>query len=501
MADNSRAMVIDARVNSLAGAHGIARSVIKLAAHLPPGDDGLALRVLVNAGRPQLFPLAQLPAHADVISTDIPLFAAHRSWSLARLLRAAGAAVLWVPHPLFTPVIRPCPLVVTLHDCILETDAAFAGGWHRQAGQRLATALALRRAAATTAPSWASVAEIRHHYPSAPRLTMVPNGIEPGPFSAVEGTAVAAARQRYRLPAQFVLAVGARRPHKNHEILIRALDALPAQVSLVIAGYPDPAFRDPLPGLISALGLASRVVLLPEVDETLLPAVYRAASAFACPSLVEGYGLPVLEAMAAGVPVVASDIPALAEVAGSAAVLVPPGDAAAWAAALRAVLAGPPASAARAAAAAAAVSGAGWERGAAVLHALLAAVAAGRGPGPAAPGPAAGGTGTRAALGNRAAGRRRRGAHQLNDPSSRIIAGSSSARMRVASRIRATLMPAPSSLSRPTLDVPRAMKTMASSPAAVVTIPPVRSRPIATAAVVSRPRACSSAMRLRRKTW
>ena len=105
----------------------------------------------------------------------------------------------------------------------------------------------------------------------------------------------------------------------------------------MIVGAVDPRFRDPLPSLITDLGLLSRVRLLPDVPDEWLPAVYRAASVFAFPSLAEGYGLPVLEAMAAGVPVVASDIPALAEVAGSGALLVPPRDVAGWASALAAV--------------------------------------------------------------------------------------------------------------------------------------------------------------------
>ncbi len=97
-----------------------------------------------------------------------------------------------------------------------------------------------------------------------------------------------------------------------------------------------------MPGLIAGLGLQSRVRLVPNVADEWLPAVYQAASVFAFPSLAEGYGLPVLEAMAAGVPVVMSDIGVLAE------------DGRAVAAA------------------------AGWEHGAAALSGLLAAVADGR---------------------------------------------------------------------------------------------------------------------------
>jgi glycosyltransferase involved in cell wall biosynthesis len=377
MASGRRSILIDARVNGLPGAHGIARSVMKLAAHMGQGDDGLILQVLVNPSRTQLFPLSELPAHAEVIGTGVTLGAVHRCRELARLIRASGAAVLYSPYPTFTPIIRPCPLVVTIHDCTIERDLGFAGGWHRQAGLKLATRTVLRRAAATTAPSRASLAEIRQHYPSAPRPTLVPNGVDSGQFAAVPAAAVAAARDRYQLPGKFILTVGAHRPHKNHGILVRALTALPADVSLVIVGYFDSSFPDPLPRLIAELGLESRVRLVPEVADELLPAVYRAASVFAFPSLAEGYGLPVLEAMASGVPVVASDIPALSEIAGPAAVLVPPDDVAGWATAMAEILADPAVSARLSAAGAVAAAAVSWERGGTALRGLLSAVATG----------------------------------------------------------------------------------------------------------------------------
>lgn len=384
-----RSILVDARVNAFPGAHGIARSVMQLAAHMPRPAGGLALRVLVNGGREQIFPLSWLPGHADVIDTDITLGAVHRCRELARLIRAAGAAVLYVPYPTFTPFIRPCPIVVTIHDCTIESDVGFAGSRARQAGLKLATRTVLRRAAATTAPTRASLAEIRQHYPSAPRPTLVPNGVDARPFAAVTPGAVAAARARYQLPRRFILTVGAHRPHKNHAILVRALAALPADVSLVIVGYFDPSFPDPLPGLVAELGLESRVRLIPGVAEESLPAVYRASSVFAFPSLAEGFGLPVLEAMASGVPVVASDIPSLAEVSGSAAMLVPPGDVTAWVSALAAMLGSAAVSARFSAAGVSAAAGAGWAGGAAALSALLSSVASGRPAAPATAGTAA----------------------------------------------------------------------------------------------------------------
>jgi glycosyltransferase involved in cell wall biosynthesis len=375
MGRHGRSILIDARVNAVAGGHGLARSVMKLTAHMTEPEDGLALRVLVDSGRSQTFPLEELPAHADVIDTRITAYGLHRCRELAGLIRAVDAAVLHVPYPTFTPLIRPCPFVVTHHDCTIEADARFAGNRLRQAAMKTVTGQVLRRAAAVTAPSRASIADIARHYPSAPRAALVPNGVDVRQFGQVTADEVARARDRYRLPERFVLAVGAHRPHKNHEVLVRALAAVPENIALVLVGRPDPGFRDRLPDLIAALGLGSRVTLLPEVADGLLPAVYRAASVFAFPSLAEGYGLPVLEAMAAGVPVVLSDIPVLAEVSGGAALRVPPQDVAAWATALTAVLGDPALSRGLVAAGRAVAAASGWEHGASALLTLLSTVA------------------------------------------------------------------------------------------------------------------------------
>ncbi len=194
----------------------------------------------------------------------------------------------------------------------------------------------------------------------------------------VSAADVMAARDRYQLPDTFILTVGAHRPHKNHEVLVRALAAIPGAVPLVVVDGIDPGFADPLPGLIAGLGLTSRVRLVPNVADEWLPAVYHAASVFAFPSLAEGYGLPVLEAMAAGTPVVMSDIDVLAEVAGPAARMVAPHDVAGWAAALTAVLSDVALAKQLTEDGRAVAAAAGWEHGAAALSGLLAAVADGR---------------------------------------------------------------------------------------------------------------------------
>jgi glycosyltransferase involved in cell wall biosynthesis len=335
-----RSIVIDARVNGMPGAHGLARSVVRLAEHLGSSTEELTVRILVNKSREQLFSLNRLAEQAELVDTHITLGAVHRAGELARLLRHLDAAVLYSPYPLHRPVLCPCPVVVTVHDCTIERSARFAGGLLRQVAMGAAARAVLNRASAVTTPTLASLADVRKYYPRASNLTVIPNGVDTEPFANVGAREMAAARARYDLPERFILAVGAHRPHKNYEVLLRAMPDIPPDYSLVIVGYLDPRFPQPVPGLIAGLGLEQRVRLLPSVADELLPAVFSAASVLALPSLAEGYGLPALEAMAAGVPVVASAISVFEEVCSSAALLVPPHDACAWASALTTVIGG-----------------------------------------------------------------------------------------------------------------------------------------------------------------
>jgi glycosyltransferase involved in cell wall biosynthesis len=150
-----------------------------------------------------------------------------------------------------------------------------------------------------------------------------------------------ALRERYGIGEwPFVLAVGTVQPRKNYERLIRALNALPADLSetrLVIAGgkgwLDAPIYR-----VVSELGLSDRVLFTGFLDDALLPALYKAARCLAFPSLYEGFGLPILEAMACGTPVVTSAASSMTEVAGDAALLIDPLDVEALQAALFSLL-------------------------------------------------------------------------------------------------------------------------------------------------------------------
>lgn len=163
-----------------------------------------------------------------------------------------------------------------------------------------------------------------YHTPAG-KISVLYSGVE-SRFARIDDQAVlGAVRERYRLgDGPYILSVGTVQPRKNYERLVEAFVRLErADIKLVIAGGKG-WLDNPLYERIDALKLRDRVVMAGFVDDADLPALYSGAHVFAFPSLYEGFGLPPLEAMACGVPVVSSNTSSLPEVVGDAALCVDP---------------------------------------------------------------------------------------------------------------------------------------------------------------------------------
>jgi glycosyltransferase involved in cell wall biosynthesis len=171
--------------------------------------------------------------------------------------------------------------------------------------------------------------DIIHHYGISPEKIMVGYlAVNRDRFYPIGGEDIVPIKTKYKLPEHYILYAAALLPHKNHTRLLQAFkeihDIIP-EMTLVFTGAWERG-HDETMSSISALGLQDAVIMLGWLPFEDIPAVYRGSELVVYPTLHEGFGLPLLEAMASGVPVVCSRIEPLIEIAGDAALLVDPHD-------------------------------------------------------------------------------------------------------------------------------------------------------------------------------
>jgi len=283
--------------------------------------------------------LAAVAPDTDVVSAPAPAGLLHRLWSVGspepRVERWTGAVDLVHALNYVAPPAR-APVVVTVHDVTFLRYPQLCTPTTLRYGSLLRRAL--DRGAVVHTPSRYVAEEVRAELGvAAERVVPIHLGIPPTPpGEARRGTELAGG-------ARYVLAIGTIEPRKNLPTLVRAFTevaAADADVRLVVAG-PDGWDRAAFDAAITASPVRDRITRLPYVRQQARADLLAGATVFAYPSVYEGFGFPPLEAMRAGVPVVASDAGSLPEVLGDAARLVDPADDGAIAAALTKVLADP----------------------------------------------------------------------------------------------------------------------------------------------------------------
>lgn len=257
-----------------------------------------------------------------------------------------GGDAVHAPTPLAPPRkpvagrYRAGTLAITVHDTVPwshpHTLTKRGVNWHRSMIAR-----AMRRADVVVVPTKSVADELAGQVSGAAELRVIAHGVTEVFTAAELGVDV----PHLELPERYVLAVGTLEPRKGLDVLIDAMARMhradPGAPDLLLVGQPGWGGLDPF-DLAERHGLPSGAVrVLGRLPDLELAAVLRRAAVLAAPSHAEGFGLPLLEAMATGVPVVHSDAPALVEVAGGAGVVVPRGDAGALSGALSGVLADP----------------------------------------------------------------------------------------------------------------------------------------------------------------
>ncbi|MGH3937633.1 MAG: glycosyltransferase family 4 protein [Pseudonocardiaceae bacterium] len=308
---------------------GIGRYTAALLAELATRPD-VDVTVTAFTARGQTALRAAVPSGVRVRGGPVPARALRASWRRCGWppveLLAGGTEVLHATNFVLPPS-RRAHGVVTIHDLAFLDRPDDLARQQRDLPGLVRSSVA--RAAVICTPSAAVAQQVARRLDiSAERIVVTPLGVDREWLSAAPPTL--GLRTKLKLPQHYLLFVGATQPRKGLDVLLDAHAARPDLPPLVLAG---PAGWGPPPTA------GTRVHTVGYLDDADLRCVVAGAMALVLPSRDEGFGLPVLEAMATGVPVVCSDVPALREVACGLATLVPPGNQAALAAALCSVLA------------------------------------------------------------------------------------------------------------------------------------------------------------------
>ncbi len=303
--------------------------------------------------------IAAALAAVDDERTVIGWTAAHRDLSPARIRGVRGPKTLPLPRrgliaawdigsgpvprgadlvhapTMLVPPRRRKPLVVTIHDAVPwthpETLTPRGASWHRRVGERVA-----KQADAIVVPSQAVVDQLVEFIDIGAKTSVIGLGVsrdlDPPADADIRAT-------RLDLPETYLLSVATLEPRKGLDVLLAALANPSApKVPLLVVGQPGWGGVD-LAKEASRLGLpADRVRVMGRLSDVDLAVTFARAGVLVAPSRSEGFGIPVLEAMAAGTPVIHSDAPALVEVAGGAGVVVPVGESRLLAEAIRGVI-------------------------------------------------------------------------------------------------------------------------------------------------------------------
>jgi len=262
--------------------------------------------------------------------------------SVPRASHRWGADLLHTPY-WASPCFSPIPTVVTIHDLIPAILPAYRGGILGRAYNAL-VAYSARRASWALTDSWAARRDILQHLHLAPeRVTAIHLAAQKGFAPVRDSTVLEQVRLKYDLPPRYLLSgLGGFDVRKNVSGILRAFASLEMdEIRLVVAGQlpkeDSPFFPNP-ERMAAELGIRDRVCFTGWIDEEDKPALYSGAVAFLFPSLYEGFGLPPLEAMSCGTPVITSDRSALPEVVGPGGICIDPENTAALTHAMRSLL-------------------------------------------------------------------------------------------------------------------------------------------------------------------
>lgn len=304
---------------------GIGTYIRNLLRYLGPADPGTEYGLICRPADRQALS-AMAPNYTAIVDRSQP-YSVREQFSIPAALLRHSARLFHAPHYVLPPLV-PCRSVVTIHDCIHLMFPEYLPHRLAHGYAKASLWLAAHRAARVLTVSETSKQDIvRHCGVAAEKVSVIYNAIDEQFLQEPAADEVRKTRERYQLDGPFVLYVGNIKPHKNLERLIEAFHLVRLEgferLKLLIIG--DQISKYPrLRRAVDRHKLHKHVRFLGFVPNDTLASLYRLATVFAFPSLYEGFGLPPLEAMASGTPVVASRSSSLPEVLGDAALFVDP---------------------------------------------------------------------------------------------------------------------------------------------------------------------------------
>jgi glycosyltransferase involved in cell wall biosynthesis len=307
--------------------YGIGTYVRNLLRHLSRVDQTTDYVVLCHDA--DCDAISELGPNFRAVVESSPGYSVREQITVPRDLRRERANLFHTPHYVLPP-LTPCKSVVTIHDCIHLRFPQYLPNRLGYAYARSFLWTATHRSSRVITVSEASKRDILAYFNVPPeKIDVIYNGIDERFGNPPPDEDVVAVRERYQLDGPFILYAGNIKPHKNLGRLIEAFHILRATgpefegVKLVIIG-DEIAKYAALRHAVHRCKLHKHVRFFGFVPARTLAILYRLADVFVFPSLYEGFGLPPLEAMASGTPVITSNVSSLPEVVGDAAVLIDP---------------------------------------------------------------------------------------------------------------------------------------------------------------------------------
>lgn len=328
--------------------HGMDVVALELIKNLQMLDHGNEYVVFVHPDEDNTC-LPQAP-NFKIVELDSGFYPYWEQVLLPKAVRKEGCDILHCTSNT-APVFSDVPTLVTLHDIIyLERRSLFqkAGTWYQRIGntyRRLVVPTVVKKAMKLVTVSHFEQANIEAYFGPMDKLSVIHNGVGEHFKRISDSKQLEAVHKKYKLPRHFLFCLGNTDPKKNTPAMLKAFALFRQKESqskyesykLVLPDYEENRLMQVLDD-IGHSEIREHIVMTGYVPNSDMPALYSLCELFLYPSLRESFGLPILEAMACGAPVITSSTSSMPEVAGEAALLVDPSDSAAIAAAVERVL-------------------------------------------------------------------------------------------------------------------------------------------------------------------